>query len=310
MSEMPRQIGPFRVLRRLGAGGVGEVLLAVAYGAGGFEKGIALKVLREELRGDPDYERVLLEEARMAARFDHPNLVGVHDCGISNGVYWVRMDHVDGGDLGTLMGSGVGSGAGRAVMPEGVALAVAHAVAEALAYLHGLTDEAGRPYGLVHRDVSPTNVLMGKNGAVRLGDFGLAKATRHREDTRAGVRKGKYAYMSPEQVRGGVLGAASDQFALGVLMAEMLTGARPFDGDGPLETMERIRDAAVGEDALKGMAGDVAAVVTRCLKREAGERYAMTEELAAALGGLRAKRAGSDGRAVGEWVVGRITATW
>ena len=110
MSTLPRQIGPFRVLRRLGVGGVGEVLLAVAHGAGGFEKRVALKVLREELRGDADFERVLLEEARMAARFDHPNLVGVHDVGVSNGVYWVRMDRVDGGDLGTLLGSAGGAG--------------------------------------------------------------------------------------------------------------------------------------------------------------------------------------------------------
>ncbi len=300
MSELPRQIGPFRVVRRLGVGGVGEVLLAVAHGAGGFEKRVALKVLREELRGDAEYERLLLEEAKMAARFDHPNLVGVHDVGLSHGVYWVRMDWVDGADLGALMGSG-------GMVPEGVALAVAHGVSEALAYLHGLKDEAGRSYGLVHRDVSPTNVLMGKNGAVSLGDFGLAKATRHREDTRAGVRKGKYAYMSPEQVRGAVLGGASDQWAVGILLAEMITGQRPFDGDGPLETMERIREAA--EPALEGMAEDVAAVVKRCVKREAGERYGRTEELSAALGALRARRAGSDGRAVAEWVGGRLAGS-
>jgi serine/threonine-protein kinase len=302
VSELPRQIGPFRVLRRLGVGGVGEVLLAVAHGAGGFEKRVALKVLREELRGDPDYERVLLEEARMAARFEHPNLVGVHDVGVSNGVYWVRMDWVDGADLAALMASG----AAGSPMDEGVALAVAHGVCEALAYLHGLKDDAGRSYGLVHRDVSPTNVLMGRNGAVKLGDFGLAKATRHREDTAAGVRKGKYAYMSPEQVRGGVLGAASDQWAVGILLAEMITGRRPFDGEGPLETMERIREAA--EPALAGMAEDVAAVVKRCVKRDAGERYAKTEALSAAVGALRARRAGSDARAVAEWVAERLRA--
>jgi eukaryotic-like serine/threonine-protein kinase len=301
VSALPRQVGPFRVLRGLGVGGVGEVLLAVAHGAGGFEKRVALKVLREELRGDEAYERVLLDEARMAARFDHPNLVGVHDVGVSNGVYWVRMDWVDGADLGALMGGGDA----RAAVPEGVALAVAHGVAEALGYLHALTDEGGRSYGLVHRDVSPTNVLLGRNGAVKLGDFGLAKATRHREDTRAGVRKGKYAYMSPEQVRGAVLTAASDQFAVGIMLAEMLTGARPFDGDGPLETMERIRDVVFAEGALAGVAADVAAVVTRCLQREPGERYGETEALGAALGALRATRAASDGRAVAAWVGAR-----
>lgn len=296
MSELPRQIGPFRVLRRLGVGGAGEVLLAVAHGAGGFEKRVALKVLRAELRGEPEYERLLLDEARTAARFDHPHLVSVHDAGVSSGVYWVRMDWVDGADLATLT---AGAAAG-----EGVALAVAHAVAEALAYLHGLADDAGRALGLVHRDVSPTNVLVGRNGAVKLGDFGLAKATAHREDTRAGVRKGKYAYMSPEQVRGEVLTAASDQFALGVLLAELLTGRRPFDGDGVLETMERIREAA--EPALEGVAGDVAAVLRRCLRRDAPERYGRTEELVTALGELRAHRAACDGPALGRWVAERV----
>ncbi len=188
-----------------------------------------------------------------------------------------------------------------------MALAVAHAVVEALAYLHGLRDEAGRELGLVHRDVSPGNVLIGKNGAVKLGDFGLAKATAHREDTRAGVRKGKYAYMSPEQVRGEVLGAASDRFAVGVMLAEMLTGRRPFGGDGVLETMERIREATLSDDALAGMAADVAAVVARCLRRDASERYGATEELSAALGELRARRAVSDGRAVAAWVAGRAS---
>lgn len=295
MSELPRQVGPFRVLRRLGVGGAGEVLLAVAHGAGGFEKRVALKVLREELRGEAEYERLLLEEARRAARFDHPNLVGVHDVGVSNGVYWVRMDWVDGADLATLTGG--------AAVEEGAALAVAHAVVEALAYLHGLRDDAGRELGLVHRDVSPGNVLVGKNGAVKLGDFGLAKATAHREDTRAGIRKGKYAYMSPEQVRGEVLGAASDRFAVGVMLAEMLTGRRPFGGDGVLETMERIREAA--EPALPGVAADVAVVVRRCLRREASERYATTEALSAALGELRARRAGVGGRELAAWVAQR-----
>ena len=302
MSELPRQVGPFRVLRSLGAGAVGEVLLAVAHGAGGFEKRVALKVLRAELRGDADCERLLLEEARTAARFDHPHLVGVHDVGVSHGVYWVRMDWVDGGDLGAVMGRRGG------VVPEGVALAVAHGVCEALTYLHGLRDDAGRALGLVHRDVSPTNVLLGQHGAVKLGDFGLAKATRRREETAAGVRKGKYAYMSPEQVRGAVLTAASDQFAVGIVLAEMLTGRRPFDGEGALDTMERIREAAMNEGALAGLPADVAAVVERCVEREATARYETTEALSAAVGALRATRAASDAGAVGRWVTAAVAA--
>jgi serine/threonine protein kinase len=303
VSELPRQIGPFRVVRRLGVGGVGEVLLAVAHGAGGFEKRVALKVLREELRGDAEYERLLLEEARMAARFDHPNLVGVHDVGLSNGVYWVRMDWIDGGDLGALMGSGEE----RAVVPEGVALAVAHGVSEALAYLHGLKDEAGRSYGLVHRDVSPTNVLIGKNGAVKLADFGLAKATRHREDTRAGVRKGKYAYMSPEQVRGGSAGRGERSVGGGGLAggddhrAEALRWGWSIGDDGA-DTGGRGAWTG-GHGGGRGGGGEAV--------REEGSRGAIWQDGGAERGiGCAAGEAGGERRARGGGVGGGEARGW
>jgi serine/threonine-protein kinase len=150
------------------------------------------------------------------------------------------MDYVDGGDLAALLG-------GRR-MPTALALFVGEQLASALAYVHALTDDGGRPLGLVHRDVSPTNVLVSRSGAVKLSDFGIAKATAEGDRTWGRLRKGKYAYMAPEQITGDPLTGAADVFALGVMLHECLLGRRPFDGQGPLELMESIRLAQLPED--------------------------------------------------------------
>src|SRR5262249_21211415 len=192
--DLPQRIGPYRVLERLGAGGMAEVFLAVAYGASGFEKRIAIKTVLPELRGEGDFERFLIEEARLGARLQHRNLVGVHELGVDAGTYYVRMAYVDGADLASLL-------RGEPLDPA-LALLISEEVTLALEYVHGFRDEAGRPLGLVHRDVSPANILVSRAGDVKLADFGVAKATLLLEVTRANVRKGKYAYMAPEQVAG------------------------------------------------------------------------------------------------------------
>src|SRR5262245_36606433 len=207
-----RTLGPYRLVRRLGHGGMAEVWLAVAHGASGFEKKVALKTLLPEVASDPEATRGLLAEARLAARLQHRNLVGVHDLGVDDGVYYVRMDWVDGADLATI--------AGGRPLPAPLALLVAEEIAAALDYVHRAADDDGRPLGLVHRDVSPANILISRGGDVKLGDFGIAKATMLAHVTRGGVRKGKYAYMSPEQASGDSLGPTSDQFALGVTLME------------------------------------------------------------------------------------------
>ncbi|MBL8601628.1 MAG: serine/threonine protein kinase [Myxococcales bacterium] len=274
----PRQIGPFRILQRLGQGGAGEVFLAVWHGASGFEKRVALKVLREEHRGDPDYEHRLVDEARLAARFSHPHLVSVSDLGVSQGVYWVRMEFVDGIDLAQALA--------RGPLPTALALAVALDVAEALRYLHALADEAGRPLRLVHRDVAPSNILLGRDGFVRLSDFGIARATAHREDTEAGVRRGTWSYMSPEQVRAQALTAASDQFALGAVLYHALTGHRPFDADTPLATMDHIREATL--PPRRGLDAGVWALLSQMFARRPEDRFESSTELVKALAGVLA----------------------
>jgi eukaryotic-like serine/threonine-protein kinase len=278
--DLPRQFGPYRLLRRLGHGGMAEVFLAVAHGASGFEKRVALKMLLPELQGDGEFERILIDEARRAAGFAHRNLVGVHDLGCVDGTYFVRMDWVDGADLATVLSA--------APLAPNLALLVVEELAHALAYLHGLTDDAGRALGLVHRDVSPANVLLSRAGDVKLGDFGIAKATLLADATRGGVRKGKYAYMSPEQVTGSPLTSASDQFALGITLHESLTGRRPYDADSPLETMERVRACAPID--LTALDTDLAAIIARCLARAPRDRFADMTALARTLSTARRTR--------------------
>lgn len=269
--ELPRPFGPFMLEKKLGQGGMAEVFRARVFGASGFEKVVVIKTLREELLGTPELERMFLEEARLQARLSHRNLVQAHDLGLTEGRPWVRLDFVDGVDLSAL----------ALPLPVELARFIGGELALGLHALHQARDEAGRELGIVHRDVSRKNVLLSKLGEVRLADFGIARATQLREQTRGGVRKGTWAYMSPEQVSGRALTAASDQFSLATLLVELITGARPFDGVTPMETMDRIREAAPPE--LAGVAPELISVLRRALSKEPSARFASSRELRSAL---------------------------
>ncbi|WP_224365959.1 serine/threonine-protein kinase [Hyalangium versicolor] len=292
MRELPRQLGPYRLVRRLGAGGMAEVFLALAFGASGFEKRVVIKVLREEHVGDAVYERMFIEEGRLGARLSHRNLVGVHDLGCAEGVYYVRLDYVDGADLASLLARGLPG--------TSLALHIADELALALGAVHALTDDEGRPLGVVHRDVTPANVLISRLGEVKLADFGIAKATLLREVTRSGVRKGTYAYMSPEQMRGGTLSPASDFFSLGTTLHELLTGRRPFDGETTLETMDRVREAQLG--SLEDVEADLRPLLRACLTRKPEERVGSAEAFRTLLAPLRRARPDAGPSELARWI--------
>jgi serine/threonine-protein kinase len=260
--RLPCGFGPFELIERLGLGGMAEVFKATAFGASGFEKTVALKLLREEYVGEPTWERMFLEEARTQARLTHRGLVQAHDFGAVEGRPWVRLDFVDGLDLAALL-------RGSPLDPP-LACFIVCEILTALSALHEATDERGRRLGLVHRDVSATNVLVSCLGEVKLGDFGIAKATLLRDQTQGGIRKGSYAYMSPEQVAGRPLDAASDVFSAGVLFVELLTGARPFDAPTPVETMARIREATA--PTLTGVPAELLEPIRQMLAADAPAR--------------------------------------
>ena len=289
----PSQLGPYRLLRRLGQGGMAEVHLGVVYGASGFEKQVVLKLLLPELRGRGEFEHLLIEEAKLGARLGHRNLVQVHDLGLDSGTYYVRMDYVDGADLGSLLR--------RERPPVELALLIVEEVALALDYVHRFADDSGRPLGLVHRDISPSNILLSRAGEVKLADFGIAKATQLAEITRGNIRKGKYAYMSPEQVESDRVTSKSDQFSIGVTLMEMCCGRRPYDGASVMETMDLIRQAAPPE--LLGLSPGLQGLILRCLARDPETRYKSADELRPHVAQLRRFLPPVTFRDLGDWVI-------
>lgn len=295
---MPERIGPYRVVRKLGHGGMAQVLLARAVGASGFEKHVAIKMLLPEHAQDGDLERRLIEEAKQGARLRHRNLVAVHHLGLADAGYFVVMEWVDGADLAALLSE---------PLPEALALVIAGEVAEALRFVHTAVDAQGRPLGLVHRDVSPSNVLLSRTGEVKLSDLGIAKATKLKENTQASLRRGKYAYMSPEQVGGKTLDARSDQFSFGILLYELLCGVRPFDGASVIETMDNIREAR--RPNMGGLAPDVVQFLSRCFRFHPKDRFESASALLDALMTLRWQRPPITSAQIAQWVRRRLNDT-
>jgi eukaryotic-like serine/threonine-protein kinase len=240
-------IGPYRVTRLLGRGGMAEVHLAIAPGASGFEREVAIKTILPDLADEPELERALIREAVIGGALHHRNLVSVLGLGVADGHYYVVLEYVDRGDLARHLD--------RRPMPEPLALHVVSEVARGLAHLHAARDARGLPLGIVHRDVAPANVLVSSTGDVKLADFGIAKATALVDRTAAGARKGRGAYMAPEQLdpSRGPITAAADQFGLGVMLGELMGDALAPDL-GPIAaraTANQPRDRYPSIDALR-----------------------------------------------------------
>lgn len=292
---MIRAIGPYELVRRLGRGGMADVHLAISHGASGFERRVAIKLLAPELAGEPALERALIREATLAGTLHHRNLVAVLGLGVHDGGYYVVMEYLDGTDLARHLDG---------PLPEPLALHILHELTLGLAYLHAATDGNGLPLGIVHRDVSPANVLVSTTGDVKLGDFGIAKATALADLTEAGARKGRYAYMAPEQLAGEPTTGAADQFGLGVMLVELVTGARPFAGETPWALLEAIRRGP----ALGGLAPDLAAIATRALAFEARDRHGSLGDVRRSIADARGRRAAVTALDLGDWVRARMAA--
>ncbi len=265
------------LLERIGLGGMAEVHLACAQGLSGFEKGVALKVIHGHLVDDPAHVELLLREARIAATLDHPSIVQVFDVGVDGGEYYLCMEYVHGIDLRQMLRRL----AGRERIPLPLALLIVHEVAGALHYAHTRRNPAGQPLGIVHRDVSPSNVIVAFSGAVKLTDFGIAKITAHTSHTSTGTLKGKFGYMSPEQSLQQDLDARSDVFALGVLLYELTTGRRAFPGESTFATMNAVIEGlyAPPERHVPDYPAALAAIVRRALAVEREDRYPTAEAM-------------------------------
>ena len=282
--------GSYELLERIGEGGMAEVWRARSRGVAGFEKTVVIKRVLPSLMARQDFASLLIREAKIAALLNHPNVVQIFDLGEEQGAYFIAMEYVHGCDLATAVAFQPDV---RLVEKEGAGLSLALRVwiaaeaAKALDYAHRRRSEDGRPLQIVHRDVSPQNVLLGYEGQIKVADFGIALADQRglgREE-RPGVLRGKYAYMSPEQARAEALDRRSDVFALGIVLHEMLAGKRLFRGKSRRETLRNVESAeipAIDVDALGGPPL-LAEVVSHALARQKEERYpsagAMAEDL-------------------------------
>jgi serine/threonine-protein kinase len=268
----PLRLGPYELLRRIATGGMAEVYLARRAGPHGFQKIVAVKRILPQYARDGDFFAMFVDEARVCARLGHPNIVQVFDFGEHETELYMAMEYVDGTTGARLIRAAAARGE---EIPLDVSLHVTLSILRALEYAHAARDDDGKPLNLVHRDVSPGNVLIDRSGAVKLTDFGIARAAEIERRTDVGQLKGKLGYMSPEQVVGRELDARSDIFTLGIVLAEMLILRPLFSGGKELDVLLRIRDADLTaiDRASHRVPDDLRLVLFRALARDPQQRY-------------------------------------
>jgi hypothetical protein len=273
-SEVLARIGRYRVEKRLAVGGMAEVFLAWQMGEGGFERKVALKRLLPDLAEDPRFTAMLLDEARIASRLSHRHIAQVLDVGKEGDQYFIAMEFVDGPALRRLLAWG---GRTQQHVPLPIALAVADTMLSALDYAHALADEKGQPLNIVHRDVTPQNVLLTLRGEVKLVDFGLARASTRQFRTETGVVRGTLPYMSPEQAQQGPIDLRTDVYAAGATLYELFTGHRAFPG-GPTGELP-----ARPSSLRANLTAAFDAVLLKAMAAEAPSRWATAGQLRQAL---------------------------
>ena len=311
------RIGKFDVISEIGTGGMASVYLARSTGMGGFNRLVAIKVMHPHLSQEDSFVEMFLDEARVAATIQHPNVASIIDVGIEEGLIFLVMDYVEGDSFSNVEKMAVNL---RRRIPLGITLRV---VLDALAGLHcahELTDHAGQPLRIIHRDVSPQNVMVGVDGVARIVDFGIAKAESRITNTQVGLIKGKLNFMAPEQIRGGALDRRVDVFGMGVTLWEAVTLRRLYAGDNEFETARKILSGEYPSlldydpklppilDAIchKALHPDpdqrflTAAEFAECVEQELGAYVAAPREVAGFIAGVASQKLEKERRAVRE----------
>ncbi|NVB82927.1 MAG: protein kinase, partial [Kofleriaceae bacterium] len=277
-----RQFGPYRLVRQIAVGGMAEIHLAKTKGIAGFEKYVALKMIHPNFAEDEQFIQMLVDEAKIAVQLNHGNIAQTFDLGRVGDTYYITMEYVDGADLYKILRK---SSEIDAEMPLDVCAFIAKEIASALDHAHRKRDHTGKALGIVHRDVSPQNVLVSFAGEVKLVDFGIAKATMKARQTAVGVIKGKYYYMSPEQAWGDQIDYRSDIFSAGIVLYEMITGQMLYLEEDlhKLLDMARRADIAPPSTLRKGVPPQLEKIVMHALQKERGDRYQSASDFAADL---------------------------
>jgi serine/threonine protein kinase len=276
------EFGKYQLLKRLAMGGMAQIYLARHKGLEGFEKLLVVKRILPHLAENEEFITMFLDEARIAARLNHPNVVQIFDLGAQDDSYFIAMEYIHGEDVRRVWKR---AEAAKRDLPVPLVCRIIIDACAGLDYAHRKADQNGKPLGIVHRDISPQNILVTFEGGVKVVDFGIAKAADQATVTRSGVLKGKYSYMSPEQAAGKKLDCRSDIFALGVVLYELLTGARLFKRSNDIQTLNAVTECKVAPPSQVNarLPPDLDAVVMKALARSPDDRYQEAVHLQIAL---------------------------
>lgn len=283
MKIRPRQFGKYLLLDQIGVGGMAEIWRARQFGAAGFQKTLVIKKILRHLADNDEFVHMFIDEAKIAVSLQHGNVVQIYDLGSVQKEYFIAMEYVFGKDLLNLL---IRCTHLRIRVPHKLAVFIIAETLKGLEAAHTATDSRGNPLRIIHRDVSPSNVLISYEGEVKIGDFGVAKARKRESTTRSGTMKGKLGYMSPEQVTGGEIDTRADLFSAGIMLYEMLAMNRLFHGKTELETLMLVRDCDI-ESALSklpsGVSPALVDILRRALARKPSARFQTATEFLDAL---------------------------
>ncbi len=280
-SELPK-LGRYQVINRIASGGMAEVFLAKAVGAMGFQRLVALKLIHANFTRDPEFVKMFIDEARIAMHLHHRNIVQVFDLDKTNDTYFIAMEFVHGVNLYDLYERLAGN---RRWFEIPLALYLVAEVSKGLHFAHTRTGTDGKPLGIIHRDISPQNVLLSFEGEVKITDFGIATAAERLHQTAAGIVKGKYAYMAPERLEEKPVDARVDVFSVGVLLYEMLVGENPFAGPTAVETIENVLSKKIPSPSERGapVSRRLDDICMKALARDPNQRFRSCQALADAV---------------------------
>jgi serine/threonine protein kinase len=271
--KIRQRFGKYVLLDRIAVGGMAEIFLARQEGLEGFEKTIVIKRIRPHLSSQKSFVKMFLNEAKLAAQLNHPNIVQIYDLGKIADSYFIAMEYIFGRDMRRIIPKAEGM---DIPFPLVYAVKIASSVCEGLYHAHQKSDLYGNPLNIVHRDVTPENIFVSFDGTVKILDFGIAKAANQIEQTRAGEIKGKLSYMSPEQCMGKVLDQRSDLFSLGVVLYEWITGYKLFTGDSEVAILKTITEGKIYPPSYfkPDVPEAVERILMKALEKDRDQRYA------------------------------------
>jgi serine/threonine protein kinase len=270
--KQPKKFGKYYFLERISVGGMAEVFKAKSFGVEGFEKLIAIKRILSNVAEDEDFISMFIDEAKIAVQLNHANIAQIFDLGNIEGSYFIALEYVHGKDLRTIWDR---HNRRNLLLPIPMSVYIMIRICEGLDYAHRKKNAAGNDLNIVHRDVSPQNILVSYEGEVKIIDFGIAKAANKASRTQAGILKGKFGYMSPEQVRGLPLDGRSDIFSSGIILYELLTGERLFVGESDFSTLEKVRNVEILPPTTynRKIPDALEKIVLKALSKDPDDRY-------------------------------------